>query len=690
MKYLFVTCIISLGLSACQSGQKPTVNETSGNPLFADFNQPIDFEAVEAMHITEATENIMAQTDARLRQIFEVEEGGRTFDNTMLPLDELSNQLGSIAGNIYLIAYTHTDSLTRSNALEANTTLEQYGNKIQLNDTLYQAVKNYSTSPEALALTGPKAKYLKETVENFERNGFALSKEGREKLKAINDEISEIGNEFSKNIASYQDFLIVSDEEMKGLPEDYREARRQEDGTYKIDLSYPSYFPFMKYSESDQARKDLYMKFNNRAVDNNLEVLQQLLIKRKEMANLLGYETYAQYRLEDRMAQNPETVWAFESDLTTKVQPKARNDYEELLKVKRSIATLENPARINNWERSYYNNLLLKEDYQLDAEVVKQYFSLDDVLEGLFSITQNIFNLEYKEVQDASVWQKDVRMFEVYKDGKLKGRFYLDLHPRENKYGHAACFPMITGKKAAQGYQVPVASLVCNFPAPTADKPALLPHSQVITFFHEFGHVLHHLMTTSELSAQAGFSVARDFVEAPSQIFENWAWDYEALKLFAKHHETGEPLPEELFDKMLASKNVGSGLATAAQIFYGSLDMTLHDKYDPNGEETTTEALKRVQNDILLFPYQEGTHMHAAFGHLEGYGASYYGYLWSKVYAQDMFSRFEENGILDKETGQRYRDIILAQGSTKPEIELVKEFLEREPNNQAFLRSLGL
>ena len=690
MKNLIGICIFSLVLAACESPQESVTTGTSDNPLFNQFNQPVDFSTIQADHVTQATESIMEQTDEHLKKILDFDHAERTFENTMSDLDNLYNNLNTISSNIYLIAYTHTDSVTRNNALESNTILEQYGNKLQLNDSLYQSVKNYADSEEARNLTGPKAKFVKETVEDFERNGFALSKEDRDKLKAINDEISEIGNEFSKNIASYQDHLIVSEEDMEGLPDDYKESRFQEDGSYKIDLSYPSYFPFMKYCKSDQARKELYMKFNNRASDTNLEVLQRLLIKRKEMAELLGYNTYAEYRLEDRMAKNPATVWDFETDLTEKVKSKAQKDYQELLEVKKAIATLEKPAVINTWERGYYNDILLKENYQLDEEKVKEYFSLDDVLSGLFSITQDIFDLEYREVENPSVWYSEVRLFEVFKDGKLKGRFYLDLHPRENKFGHAACFPMITGKETPQGYQVPTASLVCNFPPPTSEKPALLPHRQVITFFHEFGHVLHHLLTTSDLMSQAGFSVARDFVEAPSQIFENWAWDYDALKLFAKHYKSGEVLPQELYDKMLASKNVGSGIGTATQIFYGTIDMTLHDKYDPNSSESTTDVIRRLQNDILLFPYVEGTHMQAAFGHLNGYGASYYGYLWSKVYAEDMFSVFEENGVLDKKTGKRYRDIILASGSTQDELELVKQFLGREPNNKAFLKSLGL
>jgi len=266
----------------------------------------------------------------------------------------------------------------------------------------------------------------------------------------------------------------------------------------------------------------------------------------------------------------------------------------------------------------------------------------------------------------------------------------LDIYPRDNKYKHAAMFGMISGKKLNDEYQIPTASLVCNFPKPTQDKPALLLHNDVVTFFHEFGHLMHDLLTKAELASQAGTNVARDFVEMPSQIFENWAWDFEALCIFAKHYKTGEKLPKELFDKMLAAKNVGSGLHVLQQIFYGTLDMTYHDKFDPKGNKSTTELVKELQNEITLYKFQEGTHFEAGFGHLNGYAAGYYSYLWALVYAEDMFSLFKEKGILNKETGMKLRKLVLERGSTLEEMEIVKEFLGREPNDKAFLESIGL
>lgn len=686
MKQL-LTLAVAVAFLACEPQQQKQETPTE-NPFYNTFNEPIDFGGIDPLDVSEATESIQNITDKAIADVIALKQDDRTFDNTMLALDDLYARFDGVASAIYLMSYTHPDSSIRNNALESNTVLGQYINKIQLNEDLYRAVKDYSKSEEAGKLTDYKAKFVQETVEEFERNGFALEKEDRKKLQEINDALSEIGDQFSKNIASYKDYLIVDEADMNGLPEDYKEEHKQENGTYHVDLSYPSYRPFMKYSESDEARKALYMKYMNRAMPGNIEVLESLLQKRKEMAELLGYRSYAEYRLEDRMAGTPERVWDFENKLKQELRQKAEKDYQELLEVKKD-ATGE-ASIINGWESSFYFDKLLKEKYQLDGELVKQYFALDDVIQGLFKITQTIFDLEYREVDNPSVWHPAVRLFEVIKDGKLKGRFYLDLFPRENKYNHAACFGIKNGKMTTKGYQVPTASLVCNFPRPTDDKPALMPHDQVETFFHEFGHVLHHMVTTADLLSQSGTNVSRDFVEAPSQIFENWVWNYDALKLFAKHYESREVLPEDLFNKMLAAKNVGSGISASTQVFYGSYDMMLHDKYDPNGSESTTDVLKKLQADILLYPYVEGTHFQAAFGHLNGYGASYYGYLWSKVYAQDMFSVFEKNGILDKATGKRYRDIILASGSSKDELELVKEFLGREPNNEAFLRELGL
>jgi thimet oligopeptidase len=662
----------------------------TGNPLLGKFNEPVQFDQLTNDFVKEATESSLDEAKKSLEKLYSIPANERTFDNTMLELDNIYNKVGKVYGSIYLMGNVHPDDAVRNQANDSRQQFSKFFNEIQLDENLYKAVKDYSLIDEAKSLTGYKARFVKETVEDFERNGFALSKEKRDELKIINDKLSELSILFQKNIAEVDDYLIVDEELIKGLQEDYKNTRRTEDGKYKIDLTYPSYQPFMKYSESESARKELYTLYNNRAAKKNPEVLIKVLMLRKQMAELLGFKTFAEYQVGERMAKTPETVWNFENNLVDKLKEKARMDYNELLQIKRAKLNDDSIDVIQPWEASFYNNILLKEKYDLDQNIVKEYFPTNSVIEGFFSIAQHLFGVEFEEVQNPSVWHKDVRLFNVKENGKVISRFYVDLFPRPNKFSHAACFPMISGKETIDGYQMPTATLVCNFPAPTDEMPSLLTHGEVETFFHEFGHVLHNVLTKTKLSSHSGTSVSRDFVEAPSQIFENWTWDYESLKLFAKHYKTGEVLPEQLFDKMVAAKNVGSGLAYTQQVFYGTLDFTLHDKYDPTSSKPVVEVLKELQNEITLYPYLEGTQMFAAFGHLMGYAAGYYGYLWSLVYSDDMFSVFEKNGVMDKETGMKYRNIILANGGSLDELEMVIEFLGREPNQEAFFKSIGL
>lgn len=692
MRFIQVCLIGLFFLTACSKTEQSPVSyyTVPNNPLFNEFNQPIDFKNLKAEHFKQASDSMMQYCNRQLQKIILIEPEDRTFNNTMLALDNIGDGLSRIAGLASLMQNTHTDSLIRAEAFACETTLSKYSNELSLNEDLYHAIKEYAATSDAANLKQDYQKrYLSKILEDFERNGFALDSTQRYKLKQLKDDITEIGNQFDKNIATYQDFLTLREGDMAGMPEDYRKARRQPDGTYKIDLSYPSYLPFMKYAQSDKARRDLYMKYQNRAANTNMDVLKQLLQKRKEMATLLGYSSYADWRVEDRMAGEPETVWDFERDLISSVKEKANADYKELLSSPVASGVAKEGI-IMPWQTSYVSNAMLEQKYQVDNEAIKEYFSMNTSLDGLFQITQSLFGVTYKEVENPSVWNSDVRAFEVYEGTQLIGRFYLDFFPRANKFNHAACFGMIGGRSTPMGYQIPVASLVCNFPAPTEDKPSLLPHAQVETLFHEFGHVLHQMLTQADLSSQSGTSVARDFVEAPSQIFENWAWDYDALSLFAKHYKTGEVLPRSLYDKMVAARNVGSGLGAESQIFLGLLDFTLHDTFDPFGAQTINEVEKELRSTILHFPLVDGTNFPAAFGHLNGYGASYYGYMWSKVYAEDMFSEFDKNGILDNATGMRYRTIILGKGDTEDPMDLVREFLGREPNAEAFKRSLGL
>ena len=685
LNHLLTMLLIVAGLVSCNKNESKMKN-----PFFNELNQTIDFKNISVKHVSDATTEAIAVCKENLTEIYSVNSVERTFENTVRALDNEYNKLMKVNEVISLLAYVHPDEDIRNECLKSIAVFGKYFNEISLNEELYNAVKDYSKSDEALNLVGAEKKYLKETVEEFERNGFALPKEKRDELKLIQDKLSDLGIQFDSNISSYQDFLLVTEEQMDGLPEDYKKAHRQDDGTYKIGLEYPSYVPFMKYSKSDEARKELANKYKNTAADKNLEVLKQIFIEREKLASVLGYKTFAEYRTENRMAKNPQNVWDFENSLKEKVRVKAERDYDELLYVKRNYLKDQSINSIDSWEASFYDNILLKEKYELDNQKLKEYFEVGNVIDGLFKIAQHLYDIKFEQVENPSVWHDDVLFYEVKENNNLIARFYLDLYPRENKYKHAACFGMIAGKNIGDDYQIPTASLVCNFPRATNEMPALMLHNDVETFFHEFGHLMHDLLTKAELASQAGTSVARDFVEMPSQIFENWAWDYEALSLFANHYKTGNVLPKELHEKMIASKNVGSGLHTLQQIFYGTLDMTYHDKYDANGSKSTTELVKELQNEITMYKFQEGTHFEAGFGHLNGYAAGYYSYLWAKVFSEDMFSVFVQNGIMDQKTGLKLKEIVLERGSTVDEMEIVKEFLGREPNEEAFLKSIGL
>lgn len=667
-----------------------TNSEEAVNPLFAATNQLIQFDQITADHVKEATEKILVDLQAGLNKIYEVPKKERTFANTMLAFDKVNNRLLAVFGSIYLLANTAPSDALRERCLAAVDQISRRFNGLELDEDLFKSMEAFGATAEAAKLSGYKKVFLSDQLRNFRNRGLNLPQAKRAELRKLRDELSSLEIKFNTNIAEHQDATLLTEPQMEGMDDAYKDAHRQKDGTYKIGLAYPSYRPFMTYAEDDKARETLYRKYNNRAAGVNLDLLKEVLILRKKVARLLGYKNFADHALANKMAKSSQEVMQFHEGLVKSLMPKAKQEYRTLVALKQKHLGDPSQTDVQRWQASYYGNLLLKERYNLNQREVEKYFELKDVLAGLFRITQNLMDVHFKEVVKAAVWHPDVTLYEVWEGKLLLGRFYLDLYPRDNKYGHAACFPMIPGRQASKPYQIPVAALVCNFPQPKNGNPALMNHGQVRTFFHEFGHVLHNMLSETKLASQSGTEVARDFVEAPSQIFENWTWDYKALKLFSRHHETGEVMPRELFDRIYAAKNANTGMGNLRQVYLGLLDMAYHGDYDPTSNLSTDDIANQIDARTTLFPPIEGTHFQASFGHLMGYAANYYGYLWSRVYAQDLFSVFEKNGILDVKTGHRYRKLILAPGGSAPAAELLHSFLERDPNDKAFIRSLGL
>jgi thimet oligopeptidase len=661
------------------------------NPLLKNRKSPIQFESINAMHIQDATDEVLRNANHILSSIYDIKPANSSFNNILLPLDNLRNEIENVWSPISLLSFTHPDKEIRESGFNASQKIEEYLNRLSVDEKLFNSIQKFSKSTQKKILNDVEKKFLHDTLRDFRRSGFGHDEHVRDRVKILLDRLTSLGLQFEKNISEGKDTLFLNESELTGLSEDYILNRKLNDGRIAIDLSYPSYNPFMKYAENDSIRKSLRFMFWNRAVDKNISILDSLIYYRNILAKTLQYPSFADYRTEILMSENPNNVWEFEKSLREKIMSKALADYDKMLAIKSKI-TGKYEHTIESWEYARYEHLLLREKFRLDSKLVSEYFELSQVISGLFEMCETLFGLEFREILNPSVWHDNVFMYEMYdrEDEQLIGRFYLDLFPRENKYSHAAAFSITMGKLVEDHYQIPAMALVCNFPAPTDTKPSLLSHDDVETFFHEFGHLLHGLLTTSPFHFYSGTSVLQDFVEAPSQIFENWVWEKEILKRFARHYETGEVIPDKLIQKLIAAKNVNSGVKTLQQIFYGVFDFTIHNGFDPFGDFTTTDIAEILQNEITLYPYLDHTHMHASFGHLVGYESAYYGYLWSKVYAQDMYSVFKKNGILDSQTGRRYREIIFEPGGTIHPKKLVRKFLGREPNMDAFLMSLGI
>lgn len=678
------------------SGNNPDVVThpavTKANSLQPQPNELYDFARVTDAQITSAAMYSENSVIMLLSSIAGVDSSKRTFANTMLVLDDVYNILLKQQSIYELITNTSTDKTIRDvsgEKLEHFTTLLD---EISLNENLYRSVREYSASAEAKALTGERKFFLDKVNRDFLRNGMRLTSAEREKLRGINKQINELGVTFITNIASNKDKVVVMVSEATGLTDEFLKPFRKGGDTVEFNLSTPTYTTVMSQCTNVEVRKKVYMAKMNVGGAANEEILAQILQLRTDKAKMLGYKTYAEYATGDIMAGSPARVWDFEKKLAEDLRPKAQADLDKLLALK-SAATGKKETVIYPYEAIFYQTRLLEKDFNVDPEKVKEYFPMQNCIDGVFSVYQKIYDVRFVQDQKPSTWYKDVLAYSVYdnKKNELIGYFYLDLYPRADKYGHFGCFSLTGSKTFLNGSkQLRTAALVCNFPTPSADKPSLLPHSMVTTFFHEFGHLMHVILSETELGAFSGTNVAIDFVEAPSQIMENWAWQKDVLSLFAKHYKTGEVIPPDLVDRMISARTANSGLNTLQQVYYGTLDFQLNDNATPLNAIGIYEANAEVQNKVTLYPWVEGTHFAGGFGHLNGYGSKYYGYLWSLVYSCDMFSEFEKKGALSPEMGARYRKEVLSKGGSNDALKLVTNFLGRESNNKAFLKFLGL
>jgi len=642
-------------------------------------------------------EAAMRACDEAIAAIVATPDDQRTFANTFVALETAVDHIAQADGNYAFMSYVAEDDALRETAREWDERLSKYAVEIGFREDLYRAVKAYAGTAEAAQLTGEERRLLDFTLRDYRRNGFDLPKEQRERVQALMQRLVELGTEFRKAIDTWDDAIVVDIEDLAGMPERWIDGlRRVEiDGRtkYRVSLDYPEIMPFMDNAESERWRREIFLKNQNKGGEGNVGVLEEALRVRSEAARLLGYDSWAAYVVEKRMAKTRENVERFLGELEPKLKLKARRDMALLTEAKRAHTGDPN-AEVNIWDWWFYTNRLLKTEYAVDDFAVAEYFPLEACIEGLFLVTQELLGVRYERAPEAPKWHADVQAYDIYdvRDGGVRSerpiaRFYMDLYPRPNKFNHAAAFTLRGGRRLPDGsYQTPISAIVANFTKPTAEAPSLLRHTEVVTFFHEFGHILHQTLTRANYLEFSGTSTERDFVEAPSQMLEHWVWDRDILRRFSRHHRTGAPLPDDLLAAMVRAKNVSSGIAKLRQMFFAKLDFALH---SPGFDGDSTKLVRELY-PTTGFPYPEGTHFQAGFGHLFGYDAGYYGYMWSEVFGHDMFTRFEEAGLLDRATGADYRAKVLERGGSVDGDVMVREFLGREPRIDAFLREIGL
>jgi thimet oligopeptidase len=682
MKIIYKLMLLSLIACISITGYSQT------NPLLVHSNEPIRFDKITAAVIKQAVKDLEATSDMRVKKIVSIPASGKTTANTLMAFDELLYDLGDLAQKLSVIASTYQNDSSRDAANEEAGNLGNYSNDLFLNEGLYNAMKTYSTSAMAKGLRPNQKKFIRETIIAFEKNGMKLDAPGRKELQALNEKLINLGIEFDRNIAEYKDSVKFTEADLAGVAENTKKPWKRSDGNYIVYVNGPNAIEVTSNATNSETRHTMLLHYNNRAYPKNIKTLDSLFFYRNVFAKKLGFRSYAEYATVDKMSGSPAKVWSFEYDLKNKLAPNVTKELKELSALKQQYEPGAD-TQLKEWDMAYYRKKLLDTKYKVNTDEVKEYFEMNNTLKGMFRVYEKLFNLRIEERKDVPVWYEKVKSYVMYKDGKKIGYFYLDLFPRPNKYTHFACFSMSNYRMSGGQEILPVSTLICNFPEGNASEPSLLYHSDVVTLFHEFGHLVHSMLGRSDIATQGPFAVKGDFTEAPSQFLENWVWEYESLKLLAKHYKTGAVLPKALFDKMKASQYAGVASQYIRQVYFGMLDFTYEDKYDSIKGMDIVQVSKDL-GAMTQLPFTEGTHFITAFGHLNGYAANYYGYLWSKVFAEDMFSVFKRKGVMDPKTGLRYRKEILEKASTKEEMDMLRAFLGREPNSDAFLKALGL
>jgi oligopeptidase A len=673
------------------------------NPLL-DIQFSIPFDRILAGHVEPAIAELIGDARNRLEALAS-DPGERTFDNTMLELETMTERLDYAIGVIRHLESVATYPELRAAYNAVQPAVTEFYSSIPLHAGLWSALKRYAQTEEAGSLTGTRKRLLQKTLDSFRRHGADLDAEGKERLAEIDVELGNLTTKFSENVLDSTnafDLVITEEQRLEGLPESARTAGRESAQSkqlsgWRFTLQAPSYIALMTYLRDAEIREAVYHAHATRATSDgkdNRPIINRILELRREKARLLNFDDFSDFALEDRMAKSGATAEEFLVRLKEKTGPAFHRENQELLRFRKEIEG-EDAPELQPWDIGYYAEKQRVALYEFDEEELRPYFPLDNVVRGMFDTVGKLFGIRVTEQPGRPVWDPSVKFYDIHdEDGTWIGSFYADWFPRENKRGGAWMDAFLTGLPSSEGFK-PHLGLICgNLTPPAGGKPSLLTHREVETIFHEFGHLLHHCLSRVEVRSLAGTNVAWDFVELPSQIMENWCWEREALDLFALHYLTGEPIPQDLYEKMKRARNFRSANAQMRQLGFGLADLALHRHYDPKRDGDVVVFTRVLFQEFSPAPLPEDHAMIASFTHLfsspVGYAAGYYSYKWAEVLDADAFTRFQQSGIFSREVGTEFRSCILCKGDSEDPADLYRSFMGRDPDPEALLRRSGL
>lgn len=676
------------------------------NPLLTMDSQP-PFSQIQPDQVQPAVTQAIADCKQKISDVL-AQRDPHTWDSLIAPLEEVNDRLARIWSPV-----SHLNSVLNSEALRAAhdaclPLLSEFQTYVGQHEGLYQAYRELAESDDFPLLSGAQRKEIQNTLRDFRLSGIGLPAEAQQRYGEIQARLSELASRFSNNVLDATqgwNKLVTDEAELAGLPQSAQAAARQlaelkgkEGWLFTLDI--PSYLPVMMYADNRALRAELYEAFTTRASDqgpnagkwDNSAIMTELLALRRELAQLLGFANYAELSLATKMADKPEQVVNFLTDLAAKSLPQGKAELEEI----RAFAAEQHGQReLAAWDLAYYAEKLKQHKFSISDEQLRPYFPASKVVKGLFEVVKRVFGMKVRERLGIDTWHPDVRFYDIFDaEDELRGSFYLDLYAREHKQG-GAWMDVCLGRRYRQdgSLQKPVAYLTCNFNGPVDGKPALFTHNEVVTLFHEFGHGIHHMLTRIDVAGVAGINgVAWDAVELPSQFLENWCWESEALAFISGHHETGEPLPADLLEKMLTARNFQAAMQMLRQLEFALFDFRLHQEFDPASADQIPALLDEVRSQVAVMTPPAFNRFQHSFSHIfaGGYAAGYYSYKWAEVLSADAFSRFEEEGIFNPATGQSFLRNILEKGGSKEPMELFRAFRGREPQVDALLRHSGI